>query len=549
MKRRSHSGRGQQQLDIVLSYHPRATEIGLDVLRSGGNAFDAFVATTMAEYVLSEGGTSMAGLVGALLYNAKTGALEYLDADYNRVADPAGMWNPRMKKVGKAIPIPGAIAGLEALSKRHGTKPYAELLQRAVELASDGFRVSRFHAAMIAWRARLLRRSAYGRRTYFRRGKALAAGDLLRQPEVAELLVNLQREGAAYMYRGEWARQFIRTVREHGGLATLADLAAYRVSWRRPLRTTYRNLDIYTTGGRNFGGLWTLLALKALENTNVARLGHFSRSADALALMVSTARATWAESWIFDYRRLDNRKFVESRLTPAHGDRIWGRLPRGLAAPPVQRIRPHSYHVIVVDAEGNAITGTNTYQQWLPWGSGVFVHGVFLPNIRRSAAYPDEVPPGSRRVNGLTMHLVFDRRALRFVTGSIGDTILEASYQWLVNLIDYRMGAAEAVATPGFGTFPHDVNYTNIDWTSNWLSPKIRPTIVRALETRGLKFEQRGPLVGTGLDSGLGAVAVVQPNGTVDGSVAPWPGVTTAELPAAVTPWKKQGRRRKGGRR
>lgn len=515
----------RQQREIVLSYHPQASEIGLQVLRSGGNAFDAFVAATMAEYVLAEGGTSMAGLVGAVLYNAGTRKLEYLDADYNRVADPAGMWNDKEKKIGKAVPVSGAIAGLEALAKRHGSKPFGELLQPAIKLARDGFPIGNFYAAMIAWRADALKNSEYGRRTYFPKGKALAAGDLLRQPEVADLLTNLQKQGSAYMHRGEWSRRFVKTVRDNGGLVTAADLAAYQVLWHEPLRTTYRNLDIYTTPGRNYGGIWTLLALKALENADVAKLGHFSKSADALEVMVRTAHQAWAESWIFDYRRLDDRKFVESRLTSAYGDTVWRRVATALPAASRRKIRPHSYHIIVVDPKGNAITGTNTYQEMFPWGPGIFVQGVFLPDIRITLAYPEEVPPGTRRVNGLTMHLVFDRGSLRFATGSIADSILEAAYQWLVNLIDYRMDAAGAVSTPGFGTFPHDVNLAGIDWTRNWLSPKIDSTIVALLEKRGLKFEQKGPLVGTGVDSGLGAVAVVHPDGTVDGSMAPWPGL------------------------
>lgn len=124
------------------------------------------------------------------------------------------------------------------------------------------------------------------------------------------------------------------------------------------------------------------------------------------------------------------------------------------------------------------------------------------------------------------MHLVFEKGALRFASGTIADSILEASYQYLLNLIDYQMNAEEAVSSPGFGTFPHDMNLSEMEWTSNWLSPRIDPSIVDILKKRGLNFQQEGPLVGTGVDSGLGGVAIVHSDGTVEGETAPWPGLT-----------------------
>lgn len=512
--------------ELVLTYHPQATQAGLQILRSGGNAFDAFVAATMAEYVVAEGGTSMAGLVGALVYDAEKKLLQYLDADFNNVRHPRGTWTMDDPDAGKAVPVPGAVAGLEALVNRFGRKKFAELIKPAVKLARDGFPINNFYATMIAWRAQVLRASHYGRKTFFPRGKPLKAGDTLRQPELAVCLSGLQKHGAAYMYRGEWAKEFVRTVRKHQGLITLKDLAAYKVGWHKPLNARYRNFDIYTSAGRNFGGLWTLLALKALENTQIAKLGHFSTSATALEILVRTARQVWAELWIFDYRRLDNQKFLESRLTSKYTTKIWSKIAKALPRKAAPKAASHSFHIIVVDDKGNAVTGTNTYQQTLPWGKGIFVQGVFLPDVRLDLGYPLASPAGGRRVNGLTMHMVFDTRGLRFLSGTIGDSLVEASLQFLVNLIDYRMNAQKAASTPGFGTFPRDVGLLDPDWTSNWLNPKIHPRIVERLKKRGLNFRQHGPLVRTGVDGGLGGVVIVQPNGSVEGRTAPWPGVT-----------------------
>jgi gamma-glutamyltranspeptidase/glutathione hydrolase len=519
------------QQEVVVSYHPRATEIGLAILRSGGNAVDAFVAATMAEYVLAEGGTSMAGQVGALVYDAKKRAVEYLDAGFNNVGRPDGIWKSEKKNdpIGKKVPVPGAIAGLEALANRYGTRKFADLIEPAAKLAREGFPITGFYACMIESRGAVLQGSGYFKKTYFPKGKALQAGDTLRQPEVAAFLATLQAQGSGYMYRGEWAKQLVETVRERGGLMSANDLAAYKAAWHAPLKATYRNHEIYGSSGRNYGGLSTLLALKALENVDIAKSGHFTKSADALEIMVRVARSVrLLDYWVYDYRLLDDRRFVDSRLTSEYGSQIWSRVKAELPKPPVIKPAPHSYHIIVIDKNGNAVTGTNTYQQTFPWGEGVFVQGVFLPNLEVTLAYPVEVPTGSRRMDGLTMHLVFQKGALRAASGAIADSLIESSYQYLVNLIDYGMTAKEAVSSTAFGTFDHKPDLTGgIDWSTNLLRRTIDPSIVRTLERRGLKFQQTGTLVSTGIDSGLGGVAVVRSNGTVEGEAAPWPGVNT----------------------
>jgi gamma-glutamyltranspeptidase/glutathione hydrolase len=529
----------KSQQELVLSYHPRAAQIGLETLRSGGNAADAFVAATMAEYVLAEGGTSMAGQVGALVYDANKRVVDYLDAGYNNVGQPNGIWKENDPQLGKQIPVPGAIAGLEALATKYGTKKFVDLIEPAAKLARDGFPINPFHACMIEWRApELLGRSEYFRRIYFPQGRALRAGDTLRQPEVAAFLAGLQQQGSAYMYRGQWAKQLVQTVRDRGGLMTTNDLASYRAEWRQPLKANYRNTEVYSSSGRDFGGLWVLLALKALENVDIAKLGHPSKSADALEILVRTAREAWAESWIFDYRLLDDRKFVDSRLTPQYAAQIWSRVAQARKQQPATKNGTHSYHIVVIDKNGNGVTGTNTYQQTLPWGDGIFVQGVFLPNLLVSLAYPVEVPPGTRRMDGVTVHMVLEKGALRFASGTIADSILESSFQYLVNLIDYRMNAAEAVSSPGFGTFPHEIDLSGMDYTSNWLSPRISSSIVDTLKKRGLNFQQKGSLVGTGVDSGLGAVAIARSDGTRDGSTVPWPGLTVPYGSAAPGAFK-----------
>jgi gamma-glutamyltranspeptidase/glutathione hydrolase len=530
----------------VVSYHPEATRAGERILGSGGNAFDAFVAATMAEYVVAEGGTSIAGPLGALVYESRTRKLAYLDADMNDVRARNGKWTrwdaimSRMgfDRSGKAVVVPGAVAGLEALSNHYGRLKFAEVIQPAIELARDGFRINTFYEQMIEWRADVLRKSEYGRRTFFRDGRPLKAGEILKQPVLANFLMKVAQQGSSYMYRGDWARQCVEAVRAKNGKMTLEDLASYKAAWAEPWKITYRGSELYSSSARNYGGLWANLALLALENTELEPLGHYSVSADALETVVRTAREVWGETWIIDPKKLDDRSFVEAKLTRDYGRQIWGRVKAKLVAPVSARRGSHSYHIIVADAQGNVVTGTNTIQS-LPWGDGIFVEGIPL---NQGGLLPSASEPGERRLNGLSMHIVMRDGQFRFATGAITNSLVEANYQFLLNLIDYRLPPDKAVSLPRFGTFPHDFE-GNVDWSSNWLDPEIPASVVREVEKRGLKFKRDGPLICTGLDTGLGAVLAALPGGRVEGAVAPWPGLTAPLRSCAAGPMVRRHRR------
>jgi gamma-glutamyltranspeptidase/glutathione hydrolase len=516
---RSHaSAPVAQRQAIVATYHPIATQVGVQILQSGGNAFDAFVGATLAEYVLAEGVTSLAGSLAVLVYDAKSGNTNYLDAHFNDVKDAKGRWTADAPQPGKAVLVPGAVAGLEALSKRYGRLNFAEVLQPAIALARDGFKISDMYALLIAWRAEILKGSDYGRRTFFPDGQALQAGDVLRQPEVADFLTKVREQGSSYMYRGDWAMLCIEAVKAKGGLMTRDDLASYQPAWVEPWKTSYRGYEIYSSSGRAFGGLWALVALKTIEHTDITSLGHFSTSADPLEIVVRTARAVWGEPWIFDYRQLDNRKVVQSRLASKYTANIWAKVGAQLPVRPRAKGGSHSYHIIVIDKDGNVASGTNTHES-TPWADGIFVEGIPLAN---AGSIPWSTRPGERRLAPFSIHLAFQDGRLRFTNGAFAPSIIEASFQFLLNLIDYKLSVNEAVSLPRFGTFPHDSGATQVettlDWSSNWLDPRISAETVDTLKARGLSFQQKGLV-----DTGLGTIVVAHPDGTMEGATAPWP--------------------------
>jgi gamma-glutamyltranspeptidase/glutathione hydrolase len=382
--------------------------------------------------------------------------------------------------------------------------------------------LSDFYAAVIAWSAKMLGRSDYGRKTFFRRdGHPKRGGDILRQPEVASFLTRVQRDGSDYMYCGEWATACVAAVQDRGGRMTLEDLRRWRPVWHEPWRISYGGHDVYAPAGRQYGGIWVGLALLALEEAHLGTGEHFSRDADALEVIVRTARETWAErAWFENPDRLDDRDFIASRLTPSYARTIAERVRKRRSAAAGARAGSHSYHVITADDAGSAVTGTNTIQS-LPWGTGTFVQGIPL-NL--TALLPSRCRPGERIVNSMTMHVGLRDGVFQFATGAFTNSLLEANLQFLVNLLEYGLPADRVTALPRFGTFPHSLS-GKIDRGSNWLDPEIDPAIVRSLRRRGVRLRQNGPLVGTGLDVGLGAVVSRGANGKLAGSLAPWPGL------------------------
>lgn len=500
----------------VIAYHPKAREIGEAILRAGGNAFDAFVATAAAENVLAEGASSLAGPLGVLIYCAKERQVEYLDADFNDPLDPDGRATSNDRQLGKAILVPGAPAGLEALATKYGRLPFSELLQPAIALAEDGFPVNRIMAALIAARRKFLEKTDYGRNTFLSGGKAPKVGEILTQPEVAYFLRRLGKEGSAYVYNGDWGDRLLSIVKAHGGRLTARDLTEYEVKWCVPWTTTHRNYTIHSCSGQSYGGLWALLALKTLEHATLPLSNHYWENADALEQIVRISHQVWSEPGLFDSCVLRDPKIVQRLLAAEHTDSIWKRIVNKVPLNFMGVAGGHSYQIIVTDAEGNIASGTTTIQSD-PWGDGLFVEGIPLSSAGR---IPWHTKPGQRRLSPFSIHVVLEGEQPRFAVGGISNSVVEASFQFLVKLIDYQMSVRDTVSTPRFGTFP----IRRLAWVPlvrldrNWLDPRIDGTIVKTLKARGLKFQQTGLV-----DTGLGAVLRIEPGGEVEGITAPVP--------------------------
>lgn len=498
---------------VVASYNAEARSAGTQVLAAGGNAFDAFVAATFVEYVVAPGVTSLAGPLTALVHHKASGERVFLDAELDHVADPDGMWADG-EPDGKGVMVPGALHGLEAIHQRFGRLRWSQLVQPAIALAAHGFPIDESYAGTITWREGVLGATPYGARTFFRRGDPLQAGERLVQPELAQFLRQVAEDGSAAMYHGDWGQRCVAAVRARGGLMRDADLHGYRSRWRAPRRVTYRGHEVYGSSGRSYGGAWSLLALKTLERFDMSGSPHVSESAERLEVLVRIAQHLWAESWLFDTEHLDSDEKVAQFLTAAYGTQVWERVRRELPALPTRRRGTHSYHVVVVDRDGNAITGTNTINA-LPWGDGIFVDGIPLTTALSHAG--NATRPGERRLSPMSSHLVFRDGRMRVVSGTFNASLVEAGFQLVVNAIDFALSAQRAASAPRFGTYSFSDDDLDAGRGRMWLDPSVSTQVTDALRRRGLEFEQGSPFI----DTGSGAIAMVGEDGSVDAALLP----------------------------
>jgi gamma-glutamyltranspeptidase/glutathione hydrolase len=506
---------GGYTMAVVASYHAEATRAGIAMLKKGGNAFDAFVAATAVEYVVHPGYTSLGGPMAAMVYRADTGKIESLDAGFNTIIAADGVWQPGAPD-GKGVLVPGAAAGLEAISRRHGKLGLATALAPAVTLAREGFVVSQFYSGYVQLAATTLARSAYGKATFLPGGKPIQAGTLLKQPALAGLLTSLSKEGAKHVYTGAWGARLVKLVAQQGGKLTAADLTAYKVRWRAPRSVTYRGHVLYTHPGRIFGGLSNLFSLKVLEHADTRGLAHFSNDADALEVMVRIARTRANETWLRDYKTLDDSDKIKDALSNGYTDAVWKLVYASLSPSARGALGSHSSHVAVIDTAGNAITGINTINSAQPWGDGLFVDGVALSNAGKATW--QNTAPGERRIAAFLQHLGFKEGKLAFAAGTFSASMIPAGFQLLVNLVDYGYPAKRAASLPRFGTFPFDPTSGAVDTTKNLLDVKVSQTIVSTLAKRGLYFKQEQYA-----DTGLGVIVTADPNTrTLEGATTPY---------------------------
>lgn len=461
----------------VVSAHPLATAIGVEVLRKGGNAVDAAVAVHWALAVVSPWAGNIGG--GGFMVGRNADGQAFT-LDFREVAPGASTANMYLGEDGKvvhgrsenghlAVGVPGTVAGLFAVHDSLGRLPMATLLQPAIDLAANG-------CALTPWEVRELNAFLPQIKKYSTRRSAFLAqerwhvGDTLRQPELARTLERIRDGGAAEFSKGRTADLLLAEMERGGGIVTRGDLEAYRPVWRPVLKGNYRDLEILTMGPPSSGGILLLQMLRGMEVAGPA-IWEGSRVA-LLHRMVEVEKRAFADR----ASHLGDPAFVpvpvHGLLDPAYIDaRMAGIDPQRatsscaiFAGDPV--LEPeHTTHFSVVDAEGNAVSCTTTLNG--AFGSGVVVGGAgFVLNNEMDdfSAAPgvpnayglvggeaNAISPGKRMLSSMTPTIITRNNELYMVLGSPGGSSIPTTvFQTVLNVRDRGMDMQAAVEAKRF---------------------------------------------------------------------------------------------------
>ncbi|PIE22732.1 MAG: gamma-glutamyltransferase [Planctomycetota bacterium] len=513
----------------VVSAHPLASEVGLQVLKEGGNAVDAAVAVGFALAVVHPQAGNLGGGGFALLFQANGESLAldfreraparahrdmYLDKD-GKVLRSASLWTA------KAAGVPGSPKGLCHLHAKHGSKPLPELLAPAIRLAKQGFVVDHFLSSAIHAKRKILGLWKESSRVFLPNGHALAQGSVLQQPELARTLERIAEHGDAGFYEGPVAEALVAAMRRHKGLIDLADLKQYHVVERKVLRGSYRGHPVLAMPPPSSGGVAVIQMLHFVEPFDLGRLGF--GSARGLHLRIEAMRRAFADraKWLGDpdffpvpVAGLIDKDYVAKRRQ----DFDWERATPGLGAGQpkgapkiddpqgVRRESKDTTHYSIVDAAGNAVSITTTINS--SFGNGQLVPGAgFLLNNEMDdfsakpgvpnqfglvGAKANEIQPGKRPLSSMSPTIVLSKDGKRplLILGSPGGSrIINTTFQVILNVLDHQMPIRQAVPAP---RIHHQFLPPALYWEPLALPQEVRA----ALLARGHSIQDKARIIG-----------------------------------------------------
>lgn len=519
---------------MVATQEALASDIGLKILKDGGNAVDAAVAVGFALAVTLPRAGNIGGGGFMMVYDAKQGktvALDYrekapssasrdmyLDSDGNAVSDLS-------RYHGLAVGVPGTVAGLLKALEDHGTMSRGQVMAPAIALAENGIEVTAGLSESLEALSDRLQKWQSTKKIFFKPdGSAYQPGELLRQPELAKSLKLIAAKGADGFYKGETARKLVKAVNEAGGNMSLQDLANYRAIARVPVKGDYRGYEIVSMPPPSSGGIHIVQILNILEGYPLKDYGQ--NSAQTIHLMSEAMQLAYADRAEY----LGDTDFIDvpaSGLTSqAYADKLRSLINPNKATPaatikannPLPYESDQTTHFSIVDKDGNAVA--NTYTLNFSYGTGLVAEGtgILLNNEMDDFSAKPGVPngygliggdanavePNKRPLSSMSPTLVFKDSKPYIVTGSPGGSrIITTVTQVISNVIDHDMNIAEATHAPRI----HD----------QWLPDEIR--IEKALNVDTIKkLESMGHKVSPQAAMGSTQSIMITPNGVYGSS-------------------------------
>jgi gamma-glutamyltranspeptidase/glutathione hydrolase len=397
------------EVSMVTAAHPFATYAGLEMLRRGGNAMDAAISATMVTAVLDAGLTSLAGGGQLTYYDAKSKKTTVLNFEPNAFKEDVKPYvRERDDLTGRSIRVPGSIAGLHLAIQKYGRRPWKEVVDPSIFYAENGFPLFGTAYSIMQDRYIQLTLQPSGRRMFAPNGFLPPVGGIFKQPEMAATLKKIAEQGPDYFYKGPFAEQMVKAIRDIGGKATLEDFTSYRPLELEPIRGTYKGYQITGPPPPATGIVAIIEGLNILENVDLKSMGHYEQSADSLQWVIETLRVMFT-----DARKYNAIAELDRALAQVLTSKEYARSQYRVIRHKIEEMKRQATektteladlvvagdgakhdlqlgtnHVSVVDKDGNVCSFTHTIYGGVYSYAGLFVGGIVLNSAGASPLSP-----------------------------------------------------------------------------------------------------------------------------------------------------------------
>ncbi|MDA8925492.1 gamma-glutamyltransferase [Gammaproteobacteria bacterium] len=462
---------------MVVTQHYLATDVGHAILQKGGNAYDASIAVAFALAVVLPRAGNIGGGGFMLMHDGVTN--KNYSIDYREIAPAKATKDMYLNTDGSvdrkrstqgalAIGVPGTVYGMWEVHQKFGSLPWKELIKPAIDLASNGFKVSPFMADALNGRYKKLGQFKNFKKIFYAEYPVIMNSRLV-QPELARTLKIIATKGVAGFYEGEIATLIADYMKKNNGLITKSDLANYRPVWREPIQGSYRDFQILTMPPPSSGGIHIIQMLNILEHYDLVSMGHNSPRYAALLTEVMKYAYADRSKYLGDPDFFDVP--VNQLISKAYAKNIHQLITLDKITPSADILPgnalPHesldTTHFSVADKDGNVVS--NTYTLNSGFGSGVVINGtgVLMNNemddFVSSPGVPNQfglvggeankIEPFKRPLSSMTPTIVFHGSKPIIATGSPGGSrIITAVLQFLLNTLDFKMEISDATVVP-----------------------------------------------------------------------------------------------------
>ena len=467
---------------MVATQHYLASKVGEDILNQGGNAYDAAVAVGFALAVVLPRAGNIGGGGFMVMHDAKSNeafSIDYrekapLKASRDMYLNDDGSVNSLRSTVGYlAIGVPGSVYGMWEVHKKFGSMEWAELLQPAIKLASEGFVMSQYMTMTLNSRYKKLSQFPETKDIFYK-DYPIEFNNVLIQADLAQTLTLIAQNGVAGFYEGEVADKIVNAMEKNGGLISHRDLKKYRPNWRKPLRSNYKGMNIITMGPPSSGGIHLIQMLNILENYNLKSFGH--NNPRYVALLAEVMKFAYADRSKYlgdpDFYEVPIEELTSKEYATAINQKL--RLFEFMIPSPLpsSSIEPGEYmrkeseettHYSIADQYGNIIS--NTYTLNSAFGSGVTIEGTGIlmnnemDDFSASPGTPNQfgllggeankIVPEKRPLSSMTPTIVLKDGEPYFATGSPGGSrIITSVLQSILNIVEFEFEVSDAILAP-----------------------------------------------------------------------------------------------------